>query len=384
MRKACRLLCTLLAAVLLVSSTPVQTVAKTTKEKLEDAEKEKEKTEKDIKDAKDDVGRLNSQQKKLEARLTDLTSELERIAERLNALDEQIREKQKEIEDSTLALEEATRIEEEQYASMKKRIQFMYEKSTTLYLDVIFNAKSFSDFLNLYNYIDSISKYDNEKFEEYQANRHSIEQLKAHLEEEKGNLDLLMENVSLEKEAMDEVINKTKGDIKSYDSKIDDAEAALLEKERKLKEQETNISKLKKQYEEELEKSKRSRESKWRSIGEVTFSEGDRMLLANLIYCEAGGEPYDGQVAVGSVVINRLLSSVFPDTLSGVIYQKSQFSPAASGRLAYALSVDKATDSCYKAADEAMSGYTNVGTCVFFRTPVPGLTGIQIGNHIFY
>lgn len=384
MRKACRLLCTLLVAVLLVSSTPVQTVAKTTKEKLEDAEKEKEKTEKDIKDAKDDVGRLNSQQKKLEARLTDLTSELERIAERLNALDEQIREKQKEIEDSTLALEEATRIEEEQYASMKKRIQFMYEKSTTLYLDVIFNAKSFSDFLNLYNYIDSISKYDNEKFEEYQANRHSIEQLKAHLEEEKGNLDLLMENVSLEKEAMDEVINKTKGDIKSYDSKIDDAEAALLEKERKLKEQETNISKLKKQYEEELEKSKRSRESKWRSIGEVTFSEGDRMLLANLIYCEAGGEPYDGQVAVGSVVINRLLSSVFPDTLSGVIYQKSQFSPAASGRLAYALSVDKATDSCYKAADEAMSGYTNVGTCVFFRTPVPGLTGIQIGNHIFY
>ena len=384
MRKLYKLLCVLLASVMLVVSTPMPSFAKTTKEKLEEAEKEKEKTEKDIKDAKDDVGRLNSQQKKLESRLDDLTSELERIAERLNELDEEVRKKTQEIEDSTLALEEAERIEREQYASMKKHIQFMYEKSSTLYLDVIFSAKSFSDFLKLYDYIDSLSEYDNEKFDEYTANKHSIEQLKAHLEEEKGNLDLLLDNVTKEKEAMDDVISKTKGDIKSYDSKIDDAEAALLAKEKALAEQETNISKLKKQYEEELEKSRRSRESKWRSIGEVTFSDGDRMLLANLIYCEAGGEPYEGQVAVGSVVINRLLSSVFPDTLSGVIYQKSQFSPAGSGRLAYALSVDKATDSCYRAADEAMSGYTNVGTCVFFRTPIPGLTGIQIGNHIFY
>lgn len=384
MRKLCKLLCVLLAASLLAVSTPAPSLAKTTKEQLDDAEAEKEKTEKDIEDAKDDVGRLNSQQKKLESRLGDLTSELERIAERLNELDEEVRNKTKEIEDSTLALEEAERIEKEQYADMKKHIQFMYERSATLYLDVIFSAKSFSDFLKLYNYVDSLAQYDNDKFEEYKANRHSIEQLKAHLEEEKGNLDLILENVTKEKEAMDDVIGKTQGEIKSYDSMIDDAEAALLAKEEELKEQEKNISKLKKLYEEELAKSKRSRESKWRSIGEVSFSDGDRKLLANLIYCEAGGEPYDGQVAVGSVVINRLLSSVFPDTLSGVIYQKSQFSPAGSGRLAYALSVDKATESCYKAADEAMSGYTNVGTCVFFRTPIPGLTGIQIGNHIFY
>ena len=107
-------------------------------------------------------------------------------------------------------------------------------------------------------------------------------------------------------------------------------------------------------------------------------------LLANLIYCEAGGEPYVGQVAVGSVVINRVLSSKFPDTVAGVIYQKGQFAPVASGRLALALAVNKATPSCYKAAEEAMAGVTNVGNCLFFRTPIPGLTGIQIGGHIFY
>ena len=92
----------------------------------------------------------------------------------------------------------------------------------------------------------------------------------------------------------------------------------------------------------------------------------------------------EGQVAVGAVVINRLLSARYPDTITGVIYQRSQFSPAGSGRLAIALAQNKATSSCYQAADEAMRGVTNVGTCVYFRTPIEGLTGIQIGGHIFY
>ena len=116
----------------------------------------------------------------------------------------------------------------------------------------------------------------------------------------------------------------------------------------------------------------------------MTFADGDRYLLANLIYCEAGGEPYEGKVAVGAVVINRVLSSVYPDTVTGVIYQRKQFSPVASGRLAAALAAGKATQSCYQAADEAMAGVTNVGNCVYFRTPIEGLAGISIGGHIFY
>ena len=135
---------------------------------------------------------------------------------------------------------------------------------------------------------------------------------------------------------------------------------------------------------EEQAMSKLAAQSSWRDISEVTFEEGDRYLLANLIYCEAGGEPYAGQLAVGAVVINRVLSSVYPNSVVEVIYQKSQFSPAGSGRLALALAENRATAACYKAADEAMAGQTNVGNCVYFRTPIPGLTGISIGNHIFY
>ena len=93
---------------------------------------------------------------------------------------------------------------------------------------------------------------------------------------------------------------------------------------------------------------------------------------------------YEGKLAVGAVVLNRVRSSAYPNTVYGVIYASGQFSPAGSGRLALALAQNKATPSCYQAADEAMAGMTNVGNCVYFRTPIPGLTGIQIGNHIFY
>ena len=136
--------------------------------------------------------------------------------------------------------------------------------------------------------------------------------------------------------------------------------------------------------EEEKRLSQAAANGVWRSISDITFAEGDRYLLANLIYCEAGGEPYEGQVAVGAVVINRMLSSKFPDTLVGVVYQKNQFAPAGSGRLELALARNLANESCYKAADEAMAGVTNVGNCLFFRRPVPGVTGINIAHHVFY
>ena len=130
--------------------------------------------------------------------------------------------------------------------------------------------------------------------------------------------------------------------------------------------------------------SRAARAAAWRNISEVTFEDGDRYLLANLIYCEAGGEPYEGKLAVGAVVINRVLSSRYPGTISGVIYQSAQFSPVASGRLALALAEDRANAACYEAADQAMRGGSNVGNCLYFRTPLEGMEGQIIGGHIFY
>lgn len=220
--------------------------------------------------------------------------------------------------------------------------------------------------------------------EEYEQTRILIEEKEAELVKEKEELDALHEETIAEQDKVTGYVNSTSSSINQYTGQIADAEAAAAAYEEEIKKNEENIAYLKQKLAEEIAMSKLAAQSSWRDISEVQFAEGDRYLLANLIYCEAGGESYAGQLAVGAVVVNRVLSSVYPDTVTGVIYQNKQFSPVASGRLALALAENRATAACYKAADEAMAGQTNVGNCVYFRTPIEGLTGIQIGGHIFY
>lgn len=112
-------------------------------------------------------------------------------------------------------------------------------------------------------------------------------------------------------------------------------------------------------------------------------TEEDLYLMANLIYCEANGEPYVGKVAVGSVVLNRVHSDVQPNTIREVIYARKQFSPVGNGSLARALRAGKADDSCFQAALEALAGARPVGDKLYFRR-VNGRSGIVIGRHVFY
>ena len=113
------------------------------------------------------------------------------------------------------------------------------------------------------------------------------------------------------------------------------------------------------------------------------ITEEDLYLLANIIYCEAGCEPYIGKVAVGNVVMNRVKSNRQPDTIRGVIYAKGQFSPVRNGSLDRALRRGSADESCYQAALEALSGAKPVGDKLFFRR-VNGRPGQVIGHHVFY
>ncbi len=119
------------------------------------------------------------------------------------------------------------------------------------------------------------------------------------------------------------------------------------------------------------------------NYGEYTTDADTTMLLAALIHCEAGGESYEGQVAVGAVVMNRVRSKAYPNTIHGVIYASGQFTPAMTGKLNRVLESGKIYESCIKAAKEALSGVSNVGDLTHFRR-VNGREGLVIGNHVFY
>lgn len=108
----------------------------------------------------------------------------------------------------------------------------------------------------------------------------------------------------------------------------------------------------------------------------------DEMLLAALIQCEAANQPYEGQVGVGAVVVNRVNSGAYPNSIAGVIYASGQFTPTKSGRVEE-LAVDGVKDSCLQAARAAMAGESTVGGALHFRR-AGSREGIVIGDHVFW
>ena len=113
----------------------------------------------------------------------------------------------------------------------------------------------------------------------------------------------------------------------------------------------------------------------------ASVSQGDLDLMAAIIECEAGGEPYEGKIGVGAVVMNRVRSAQFPNSISEVIYQSGQFTPAASGKLASVLSRGARQD-CYDAARDVFAGANTVGACLYFHAG--GGSGLTIANQTFY
>lgn len=92
----------------------------------------------------------------------------------------------------------------------------------------------------------------------------------------------------------------------------------------------------------------------------------DMQLMARAINGEARGEPYEGQVAVGAVILNRVKSSQFPNTIAGVIYQSGAFTAVADGQINSPISEGSTV---YKAAQDAKNGWDPTGGCIYYFNP---------------
>ena len=134
--------------------------------------------------------------------------------------------------------------------------------------------------------------------------------------------------------------------------------------------------------EEAARKAAEEKEKRTTNLGAIAASADDLTLLAALIQAEAGNQPYEGQVAVGAVVMNRVRSGAYPNSIQAVISAPGQFSPAATGQVA-AIMASGPRAVCIQAAQAALNGETTVGTLTHFRR-AGGIDGIVIGNHVFY
>lgn len=115
----------------------------------------------------------------------------------------------------------------------------------------------------------------------------------------------------------------------------------------------------------------------------VLASASELNILAALVQCEAGGESYEGQLAVASVVMNRVRCAAYPNSITDVIYASGQFTPANSTKMSNLALSGNIKASCLQAAQEAINGVCNVGDALHFRR-AGSKSGIVIGNHVFW
>lgn len=122
------------------------------------------------------------------------------------------------------------------------------------------------------------------------------------------------------------------------------------------------------------------------SSSNSSYSSSDLYLLAKCIYAEARGEPYIGQVAIGAVVLNRVESSSFPNTIAGVIYQPYAFTAVSDGQINL-----EPNDTAYKAARDALNGWDPTNGCIYYYNPSTATSAwiwsrpimLSIGRHNF-
>ena len=231
--------CLLLCAVMIFAySRPAQ--AALTNDSIREKEAEIKAAKEEVsglKSSKTDIERLK---KELEQSKNDLTTyvaqldgQLSGIQEKIAQYNTMITEKEEEIEVTAAELEEAIRIQEEQYAAMKKRIKFMYEKGDTFYLELLMSSGGFADMTNKADYIESLSRYDRNKLEEYINTIELVKLCKEELEAEKeANINALIEQKEAQILSVTSDISTKEAAIREYEAMIaqENAEIAALEK----------------------------------------------------------------------------------------------------------------------------------------------------------
>ena len=368
----------------------------TTRDELNNAQQEANRVQGEINKGKEDLENLENERDKISGQLSNYNDQLTEAVNELNNTEQAIDKKELEIAQKQRELDTAKSIEEKQYNDLVAHMQYMYESGLTQsYLNLVSESTSLTDFLNISEYVEQISAYDTKMLTQFKATREFIEAEEATLQTEHEALEALRTSQEANRTKVSNLVSQTQNALSNKEGEITKKENEVTAQEEQLATIKDNIAALQQKLAEEIRLSQEAANAEWRDISQVTITEEDITMLANLIYCEARGESYEGKLAVASVVINRILSSKYPDTMAGVIYQKSQFAPVTSTKNSFveALAYDKAANSrgCYEAAREAAAGITNVSNCVYFQTlayleKVERLHVVRyaIGNHGFY
>ena len=319
---------------------------------------------------------------------------------------------------------------------MKKRIQYIYENGNVSFLEILFTSDSMGEFLNRVDFVERVTDYDRKMLKELQDLRQDIDQKEKNLKKQKEELDAMKQEMTSKQSELNSRISSTSGQLsasaqalakakaaeeaakKALETTTDSYHAAGTEELASNHSSDKNSGKNQSSSDQKQESSSQKPEDHKKPSGggssgstnnsnnNNTGNSGtqkpgtggsttqkpaapaettDLVLFAAILECEAGSSGYDGLLAVATVIMNRVESPRYPNTLKGVIYQSGQFSPTWNGSLNRVL--ERGPSSlCYQVARDALNGkrLSSVSGCYQFRAAYTGHIGTVVGGNVFF
>ena len=199
-----------------------------TQDEIAETRAQQANTQNEYAGAQERLAALEAQKGNDEAYLAELLAQLESLSAQLEQLEQNYQAKQAELEEVQAALASARERESTQYRDMKLRIQYLYESgSGTGFLEALFSAESFTEFLNKTETVSQLTRYDREMMEEYMATRSEIEVREANVQEEKEQIAALQADCEAKRQEVNEVYNAVYLEMQECIARISETEGEL-------------------------------------------------------------------------------------------------------------------------------------------------------------
>lgn len=352
----------------------------------------------------EDKKSLESKTSDLQDQLTGINQELLSISDEISTAEMQVEITNGEIQRTKDSLKEAKANEAKQYDDMKTRIKYMYETGNATLLEMLFSAENMTDFLNKADFIQNISDYDRDMLTELQKTRKEISDKKDTLEAQQASLVKIQKDLESRQDELEQKARATSTDLETYKTQL----AQLREEEAaKAKAEAEAAAKAKAEADAKAKEEANAGVSGGQSEngggsgnggssgggyddtvvngGAANVGGGDLDVFAAILDCEAMHD-YDSMLAVATVIMNRVYSPLFPNSITEVVYASGQFEPVWTGRLDSVLA-NGASSLAYTVAQDAINGarLAAVQDCYYFL--YAGATdrpGVNIGNNLFF
>lgn len=286
-----RLFCGILTGILVCGqSVPAWATGKAEKEKQEAQNKLNEANQK----AKDAENKKNA----AEGQVTKLSGDLTSLLADIQILENDMAAKEAEITQAESDYEAAKKEEEKQYAAMKKRIQYMYEKGDTEYFDIFLQVKSMSDLLNKAEYVEGIYTYDRNMLVEFQETKQQVADYKANLEEDKEEMEGLKMDYKEQQGQLETLIATKKKEVTNFDSQLSQAKKDAAVYTQTIAKKNEEIRKAK----EEEAKKKAEEEAKKKAAAASAAKKSSSAKNANNKYSGPSSAKSSGGSATGRAI----------------------------------------------------------------------------------